>query len=183
MANRKQDEMWNEKIPFDDFLVIDQNGKNLGVMKKTDALAKAYSLNLDLVCISPNAKPAVCKIVNFDRYRFEQEQKEKAQRKSQKANIIKEKEIRLTVSIGTHDLIVKAKKAREFLLKGDKVKVSLKYKGREIQYREIGFEKLRTFYDQVSDIAVSDRDLDKLEKYKFDGIFLNIYLTLRTKEK
>lgn len=182
MVNRKQDDLWNGKIPFQEFLVIDQDGKNLGVMKKTDALAKAYSLNLDLLCISPNAKPAVCKIVNFDHYRFQQEQKEKQQKKSQRANIIKEKEIRLTVNIGHHDLLVKSKKAREFLLKGDKVKVSLKYKGREIQYRELGFEKLRTFYQQVSDIAVCDRDLDKLEKYKFEGSFLNIYLTLKTKD-
>lgn len=183
MVTKKQDEFWNEKIPFDDFLVIDQDGKNLGIMKKADALAKAYSLNLDLLCISPNAKPAVCKMVNFDHYRFEKEQKEKMQRKSQRANIVKEKEIRLTVNIGLHDLKVKAKKAREFLLKGDKVKVSLKYKGREIQYRELGFDKMRTFYAEVSDIAIADKDLDKLEKYKFDGNFLNIYLTLNTKEK
>lgn len=180
MVNKKQDELWNEKIPFQEFLVIDQDGKNLGVMKKADALAKAYGLGLDLLCISPNAKPAVCKIVNYDHYRFQQEQKEKLQRKSQRANIVREKEIRLTVNIGMHDLKVKAKKAREFLLKGDKVKVSLKYKGREIQYRELGFEKIRAFYNEVSDIAVADKDLEKLEKIKFDGNFLNIYLTLKT---
>lgn len=182
MVNKKQDEMWNEKIPFQEFLVIDQDGKNLGVLKKADALAKAYSLNLDLLCISPNATPAVCKIVNFDHYRFQQEQKEKQQRKSQRANIVREKEVRLTVNIGMHDLVVKAKKAREFLLKGDKVKVSLKYKGRENQYRELGFEKIREFYDQVSDIAICDKDLNKLEKIKFEGNFLNIYLTLKTKD-
>lgn len=181
MINKKQDELWNEKIPFQEFLVIDHEGQNLGIMKKADALKQAYSLNLDLLCISPNAKPAVCKMVNYDHYRFQQEQKEKQQRKSQRANIVREKEIRLTVSIGLNDLKIKAKKARDFLLKGDKVKVSLKYKGREIQHREIGFEKIRIFYDQVSDIADCDRDLEKLEKQKFDGNFLNIYLTLKTK--
>lgn len=182
MVSKKQDDLWNEKIPFQEFLVIDQDGKNLGVMKKADALAKASSLNLDILCISPNANPAVCKIVSYDHYRFQQKQKEKQQKKSQKASIVKEKEIRLTVNIGNHDLLTKANKARQFLLKGDKVKVSLKYKGREVQYRELGFEKIRTFYQKVSDIAVSDKDLNKLEKYKFDGNFLNIYLTLKTKD-
>lgn len=182
MANKKQDDLWNEKIPFQEFLVISNDGKNLGVMKKSDALAKAQSINLDLVCISPNSKPPVCKIVNFDHYRYQQEQKEKIQRKTQRANIIKEKEVRLTVNIGDHDLKVKAKKARDFLLKGDKVKVSLKYRGRENEYRELGFEKLQMFYNEVSDIAISDKDLNNLSKYKTEGNFFNIYLTLKTKE-
>lgn len=173
MVNKEQKDLWNENIPFREFLVITNDGENLGIMRKEVALAKARGLGFDLLCIAPESKTPVCKMFNYDHYRFEQKQKDKLNKKSQRANVVKEKEIRLTVRIGEHDLETKAGQARKFLLKGDKVKVSLKYRGREIQHRELGFETIKRFYDKLSDISTSDKDLDK---YKFEGNFYNIYL-------
>lgn len=179
ISNKNQQDLWNENIPFQQVLVIQNNGENLGIMSKEEALAKSKELGYDLLCVLPDAKTPVCKMFNFDRYRFEQKQKEKINKKTQKASIVKEKEIRLTVNIGQNDLNVKAKKARDFLLKGDKVKVSLKYRGREMQHREIGFETIKSFYEKLSDIATSDKDIDK---YKFEGNFYNIYLMPKNKK-
>lgn len=173
MLNKEHKDLWNDNIPFREFLVITNDGENLGVMKKEPALLKAKEMGFDLLCIAPSSKMPVCKMFNYDHYRFEQKQREKLNKKSQRASVVKEKEIRLTVRIGENDLTTKAGQARKFLLKGDKVKVSLKYKGREIQHRELGFETIKRFYDKLSDVANSDKDLDK---YKFEGNFYNIYL-------
>jgi len=171
MINKKNEDLWNNNIPFNEFLVIGNDGTNYGLMKKYDAVNKAQQLGFDLLCISPNAKVPVCKMFIYDRYRFEQKQKEKETKKAQKANVMKEKEIRLTVNIGENDLEIKAKRAREFLLNGDKVKVSLKYKGRENQYREFGLNTIMNFYQKVEDVCNFDRNLDKME-----GNFYNVYL-------
>lgn len=164
MAIKNNDDLWNHNIHFYEFLVIGNKGHNFGLMKKNDALQKAEELGFDLLCISPNTKPPVCKMFKFDKYRFEQKQKEKEARKVQRSSISEEKEIRLSAVIDTNDINTKAKHARKFLTNGNKVKVTLKYRGRENANPEIGYEVIMKFYHQLEDVCIYDKSLDKKEK-------------------
>ncbi len=147
--------MINEQIRDKEVRLIGSDGEQLGIMSARDAQMKAKDEGLDLVKISPNAKPPVCKIVDYGKYRYEQMRKEKERRKNQKT--IDVKEIRLSPNIDVNDLMTKAKQARKFLTKGDKVKVALRFRGREMAHKDVGKEVLDRFFDELSDIATIDK--------------------------
>ncbi|WP_139345069.1 translation initiation factor IF-3 [Virgibacillus pantothenticus] len=141
----------NEKIRAREVRLIDANGDQLGVKSRQEALEIAQKRNLDLVLVAPNAKPPVCRIMDYGKYRFEQQKKEKEARKKQK--VINVKEVRFTPGIGDHDFETKLKNARKFLEKGDKVKAAVRFRGRAITHKELGREVLDRFAEEVKDIA------------------------------
>lgn len=170
----KAEHMVNEAIPFKQVFVLDQEGTKLGVMPTRVAVDKAKSAGFDLVIISDNPTQPVAKILDYGKFKFERQKK----RKEAKANqvVTDNKEIRLTPMIGDHDIQTKARKAREFLEKGDRVKVSLKFRGREMARQELGHATLDKFFKQVEDIA-------KIEKpAALAGRFLDMHL-VRDKSK
>ena len=135
--------------------MIDQNGEQLGIMLTRAALELAEEKQLDLVKIAPTAKPPVCKIMDYGKYRFEQSKREREIRKNQK--VIDIKEVRLSATIEDHDVEVKFKAATKFLKDGDKVKVSIRFRGRQISHSEIGLEVMKDFAERLKDIAVVER--------------------------
>jgi len=135
--------------------VIDQNGEQLGIMLTRAALELAEEKQLDLVKIAPTAKPPVCKIMDYGKYRFEQSKREREIRKNQK--VIDIKEVRLSATIEDHDVEVKFKAATKFLKDGDKVKVSIRFRGRQISHSEIGLDVMKDFAERLKDIAVVER--------------------------
>lgn len=141
----------NEAIKASEVRVIDTDGSQLGVMSLKEALAIAVKKELDLVNIAPNAVPPVCKVMDFGKYRFEQAKREKEARKNQK--VVEVKEIRLGLSIDTHDFETKANHAIRFLKDGDKVKVSIRFRGREFGHPEIGKEIMDRFATYCSEVA------------------------------
>lgn len=117
-------------------------------MSSRDAQFKANEFGMDLLCVAPQANPPVCKVVNYSKYRFEQQKKAKEAKKNQKVTVLKE--VQLTPRIGLHDLEIKAKRAIEFLAEGNKVKVALRFKGRELSHVEVGQETMDKFIALVS---------------------------------
>ena len=130
----------NRQIRAKEVFLIDENGDKRGVMNYFDAMAMAEDAGLDLVEISPNANPPVCKIIDYGKYRYEQEKKLKEAKKNQ--TIVKMREIRMQPKIDTHDLEVKSKAIGEFLSGGDKCKVTIRFRGRELAHTELGREVL-----------------------------------------
>ena len=147
--------MINEEIRDREVRVIDQNGEQLGIMLTRAALELAEEKQLDLVKIAPTAKPPVCKIMDYGKYRFEQSKREREIRKNQK--VIDIKEVRLSATIEDHDVEVKFKAATKFLKDGDKVKVSIRFRGRQISHSEIGLDVMKDFAERLKDIAVVER--------------------------
>lgn len=145
----------NEDIREKEVRVIDTDGSQLGILKIEDALNAAYAKDLDLVCLSPNTTPAVCKIMDYGKYRFEQTKREKEARKNQK--VIELKEIRLGLSIDTHDFETKGNHAKRFLQDGNKVKVSIRFRGREMGHPEIGLDTMNRFAEYCSDFSVVEK--------------------------
>lgn len=135
--------------------VIDSNGEQLGIMPTNKALEVAEQKQLDLVLIAPNAKPPVCKIMDYGKHKYEIAKREKEARKNQR--VINVKEVRLTASIEEHDMAVKAKNAVKFLKAGDKVKVTIRFRGREMAHRELGFSVMDKFVSMLSGEAVIER--------------------------
>lgn len=146
-----KDMMVNEGIRSREVRLIGQNGDQLGIKTKQEALEIAAKANLDLVLVAPNAKPPVCRIMDYGKFRFEQQKKEKEQRKNQK--VINVKEVRLSPSIDEHDFNTKLRNAIKFLEKGDKVKASIRFKGRAITHKEIGQRVLDRFSAACSEVA------------------------------
>ena len=145
----------NEEIRASEVRLIDENGEMRGIMSIDDAMALADEANLDLVNISPNAEPPVCKILDYGKYRYELQKKEKQNKKNQKVTEVKE--IRLSPSIEDHDVQVKAKTAIKFLKDGDKLKVSLRFRGRERDYVAKGYEVMEAFAELVSEYVVIEK--------------------------
>ena len=145
----------NESITDKEVRLIDEQGTQLGIMSKSEAQRIADFRNLDLVNISPMAKPPVCKIMDYGKYRFDMIKKEKEAKKAQK--IIEIKEIRLSQTIDSGDINTKAKHARGFLEEGNKVKVTLRMYGRQLSHPEISIEVLEGFFDLIKDVAVIDK--------------------------
>ncbi len=167
---RQQDDIvYNEKIRAKIVLVIDAEGVNIGEVPIDEALQMAYDQDLDLVQVSGNQEKPVTKIVDYGKYRFEKRKRQQEAKKNQK--IVENKEVRLTTNIGVGDLEVKIKKAREFLEKGNNVKISLKYRGREMANKESGKETMQRFLESVEDIAVIDK------KPIQRGYFLDAYVS------
>ena len=131
--------------------MIDVEGEQLGIMTSRDAQKRARERELDLVCVAPKAKPPVCRIMNYGKYRYEQQRHEKEAKKNQK--IIEVKEIRMTPVIDKHDFDTKLRNARKFLEKGAKVLVTVRFRGRMITYTEQGKKVLESFASECSDVA------------------------------
>ena len=151
----KQELPINEQIRAKDVQVIDETGEKKGIMNINDALDLAYDKKMDLVLVSPNLDIPVCKIMNYGKYKFEQSKKEKEAKKKQKISELKE--IRLTPNIEQHDFEFKAKNIRKFIEDGNKVKITVRFRGRELNYVKLGEEALNKFIDNLSDIATPDK--------------------------
>lgn len=141
----------NEAIRDREVLVIGSDGTQLGVMSRRDALQKAYDEDLDLLCVAPNAQPPVCKIIDYGRYRFEQQKKEREAKKNQQTAEMKS--LRVSPVIDQHDFDTKVKRAKEWLSDGQKVKIDMRFRGRMITRQEVGKQVLDKFTEQVSDVA------------------------------
>ncbi len=147
--------MINEQIRDREVRVVSQDGDQLGIMPTSEALRMAREAELDLVKIAPNAKPPVCKIIDYGKFRYEQSRKEKEAKKKQKT--IEIKEVRLSPNIDDNDLNTKVNAARKFIQKGDKVKVTLRFRGREMAHVQSSKKILDVFAEKVADIAVIDK--------------------------
>ncbi len=145
----------NEMIRYSEVRLIGENGEQLGIFSSSKALELAYSANLDLVEISAQANPPVCKIMDFSKYCFEQAKKLKEAKKNQK--VIELKEIWLSMTIDVGDLNVKAKQCIKFLTQGNKVKVSIRLRGRQNAHSSLGVDVMNKFYEMVKDNAVMEK--------------------------
>ncbi len=163
IANNSNDLFCNEQIKVSPVLVIGPNGEQLGVKPINDALVVASYAGLDLVLISPNANPAVCKIMDYNKFKYEKAKKQKEARKKQQANAVELKEYRLSPVIDVGDFDTKVRNASKYLEKGHKVKLSIRFKGRQMVHTEIGEEVMNKFADRVKDIALVE------QKAKLDG--------------
>ncbi len=168
----KQELQVNEEIRDKEIRVIDADGNQLGIMSAAQALEKAASKNLDLVKIAPQATPPVCKIMDYGKYRFEQAKREKEARKNQ--HIMDIKEIRLSLNIDTHDFETKLKHAAKFIAGGDKVKVSIRFRGREMGHPEIGLETMSRFAEACQEFAVVEKPA------KLEGRTMLMFLAPKT---
>lgn len=160
--------MINEQIRDREVRLIGTDGEQLGVMPTREAMRLAREAELDLVKIAPTAKPPVCKIIDYGKYRYELARKEKEARKKQR--IIEIKEVRLSPNIDTNDLNTKVNQARKFLSKGDKVKVTLRFRGRELAHVNQSKVILDQFAEQLSDVAVVEKPA------KFEGRSMIMFL-------
>ncbi len=147
--------MINEWIRDRQVRLIGENGEQLGIMSSREALEAAREAGLDLVKVAPNANPPVCKIIDYGKYRYEMSRREKEARKKQK--IVEIKEVRLTPNIDTNDLNTKVASARKFIQKGDKVKVTLRFRGREMSHVSTTKHILDDFAEKLSDIAAIEK--------------------------
>lgn len=141
--------------------MISEDGQQLGIMTSRAALQKAEEAGLDLVEIAPQAKPPVCKIINYGKFQYEQQKREKLQKKKQHVTVLKE--IRLHPNTDTHDFNFKVRHAEKFLGEGNKVKLSVVFKGRELAYKEHGKELLIRFIEKLEDISKLEHEI------KFEG--------------
>lgn len=151
----KQDLPINEKIRAKEVNLIDENGEKLGVMSLNEALNIASEKNLDVALVSPNTVPPVCKIMNYGKYKFEQAKREKEAKKKQK--VFELKEIRVTPNIEEHDFGFKSKNARKFLEDGAKVKITVRFRGREVNNVKLGEAVINKFIEELSDIASPEK--------------------------
>ena len=143
--------MVNDGIRARELRIIGSDGEQLGVKSKSDALQIAEAANLDLVLVSPNANPPVARIMDYGKFRFDQQKREREARKNQK--VVSLKEVRLSPSIDENDFQTKLQNARKFLEKGDKVKASIRFKGRAITHKEIGQRVLDRLASELTDVA------------------------------
>ena len=168
----KLDHQLNEEIRDKELRVIGEDGAQLGIMSAEQANALADEQGLDLVKISPNAVPPVCKIMDYSKFCFDQKKREKEAKKNQK--VVEIKEIRMSPSIDTNDLNTKIKAAQKFLADGNRVKVSVRFRGREMAHTNLG-EKL------LMDFAAACADVASMEKNpKLEGRFMAMFLTPKT---
>ena len=163
------DLMINERIRDKEVRLINETGEQLGIVSAEEANRQARELNLDLVKIAPKAKPPVCKIIDYNKYKYEMAKREKEARKKQK--VIDVKEIRITPNIEENDLKTKANMARRFLGKGDKVKVTLRFRGREMAHRTSSKAVLDNFYKMLEDVAEIEKPA------KLEGINMTMFLS------
>lgn len=148
----------NGEIRDREIRVISETGEMLGVMSPREAMRLAEEANLDLVKISPNAVPPVCKIMDYGKFKFEQAKKEKENRRNQKVVEIKEVQLSMTIDVG--DLNVKAKQATKFLGEGNKVKVSIRLRGRQMAHANLGRDVMNNFFEGLKEIAVIEKPIN-----------------------
>lgn len=161
--------MINEQIRDKEVRLVGEDGEQLGIMSAKDAMKIAREANLDLVKIAPQAKPPVCKVIDYGKYRYELARKEKEAKKKQKTMDVKE--IRLSPNIDENDLNTKAGQARKFLSKGDKVKVALRFRGREVAHMGMSKQILDRFFEKLEDIAMVEKPA------KMEGRSMIMFLT------
>ena len=147
----KQELQINEQIRDKELRVIDSDGTQLGIMPLLRAMELAEQKNLDLLKIAPQANPPVCKIIDYGKFRFEQAKREKEARKNQR--VVEIKEVRLSLNIDTHDFETKKNHALRFISEGNKVKASIRFRGRDMGHPELGLEIMRRFADAMSEVA------------------------------
>ena len=170
-----QNHMLNDEIREPEVRLISEEGEQLGIMSSQQAMQIAEEREMDLVLISPQAKPPVCRIMDYGKYRFEQTKKEKEARKNQR--IIEVKEIRMSPGIDTNDFNTKLKNGQKFLMDGDRLKVTVRFRGREMAHTHIGEELLTSFAAQCTEIAT-------LDKYpKLEGRNMSIFLSPKAPDK
>ncbi len=155
MDTINKENLINEEIREKEVRVLAADGEALGFMSSKEALEIAEKKQLDLVLIAPQAKPPVVKIMDYGKYLYEQQKRDKEARKKQK--VVSLKEIRISPTIEAHDLGVKAKNAEKFLKDGDKVKVTVRFRGREAEHSHFGAELLKTFFEKVSEVGVIEK--------------------------
>ena len=148
---KQPDDLVNERVRFKEVLVIDQNGDQLGVKSSREALDIAYDANLDLVFVAPNAKPPVCRIMDFGKYRFEQQKKAREMKKNSK--VVTLKETQLSVTIDTHDKNVKLKRTLKWLEEGNKVKVAIRFRGRQLAHVDLGKKVIDDFVEECAEVG------------------------------
>ncbi len=153
--NNNKDHRVNEMIRVREVRLIDDEGNQKGIVSSLEALKLAKEKDLDLVEVSPNANPPVCKILDYGKYRFEQEKKLRDAKKNQK--VLKLKEIRMQPKIGSGDLDTKAKHVQEFLDEGDKVKVTIRFRGRELAHTELGYDVLKEVLKRLTSAYVVEK--------------------------
>lgn len=161
----------NEMIRDREVRVIGEQGQQLGVMSSREALDMAREAGVDLVKVSPSAKPPVCKLIDYGKYRYEMDRKAKEQKKKQKSLDVKE--VRLSPNIDVNDLNTKSNAARKFLEKGNKVKVTLRFRGREMARIDASRHILTDFAEKLADIAVIDK------APKMEGRSMSIFLAVK----
>lgn len=162
----KQELPINGQIRAKEIQLIGENGEKLGILSLREALEKAEEKKLDLVLVAPQGNPPVCKIMNYGKYKFEQSKKEKEAKKKQK--VVEVKEIRITPNIEEHDFGFKAKNARKFIQDGNKLKITVRFKGREVNNSKLGENVLNRFIENLSDIA----NVEKKPKLEGRNMFI-----------
>ena len=172
MTIAKQVHELNEEITDKEIRLIGENGEQLGIVSGEEALRTAEEQGLDLVKISPQATPPVCKLMNYGKYKFEQSKREKEARKNQ--HVVEIKEIRMSPGIDVGDFNTKLKNAQKFIADGNRVKVSVRFRGREMAHTDIGRDLLNQFAEQCAEVA----NMDKTPK--LEGRMMSIFLSPRT---
>lgn len=161
ISNKKnQGDLVNDRIRFKEVLVIGPEGEQLGILTRNEALEKAAEYSLDLFCVSPNANPPVCKILDYGRYRYEQQKKTREAKKNQHLTQIKS--VRLSPVIEEHDFNTKLRHARKWLEDGNKVKVDMRFRGRLITRVEVGKKTMNRFLEETQDLGTAEKN-PKLE--------------------
>jgi len=151
----KNEHQINEEIRDSEIRLIDQNGEQKGIVPAAQALNTAYDAGLDLVKIAPGAVPPVCRIMDYGKFKFEQSKKQREARKNQ--NIVELKEIKLSVGIGEHDYAFKLRSALGFLNEGDKVKVSIRFRGREMAHTDLGRAAIMRFAEDCAEVSAIEK--------------------------
>ena len=170
IASSKNNLLINEQIRVSQVLVIGPNGEQVGVKSTQDALTLASYAGLDLVLINPNGNPPVCKVMDYNKFKYEKAKKEKAALKKQKATITETKEFRLSPTIDVGDIETKLKNVTKYLEKGDKIKLSIRFKGRQMAHTDLGKDVLVKFAARLEDIA------DIEQQPKLDGRSMTMLL-------
>ena len=168
--NREKDNLINEQIRAKEMMVIGPNGEQLGVKSKSDALTLASYAGFDLVLMSDSANPPVCKIMDYNKFKYEKKKKNKEAMKKQREAIIDTKEFRLSVTIDKHDFDTRVNNAKKALMRGDKVKASIRFKGRQIAHPELAREVLDKFSEALSEIS----DIEIQPKLEGRSIFMQL---------
>lgn len=171
IANKKDNLLINEQIKAPSVLVIGPNGEQVGVKPISDALTLASYAGLDLALINPNGNPPVCKLMDYNKYKYEKNKKQKEALKKQRASVAQLKEFRLSPVIDVGDFETKLRNVRKYLEKGDKIKLSIRFKGRQMAHTDLGREVMERFCEKVSDISEVE------QKPKLEGRSMFMLLT------
>ena len=158
IASKERDLFINEQIRAKEVMVIGPGGEQLGVKPIKDALTLASYAGFDLVLINPSATPQVCKIMDYNKFKYEKQKKQKEAYKKQRENNTELKEFRLSVNIDIHDFNTRVKQVNKYLEKGHKIKVTIRFKGRELEHTELGKDVMLRFADAIKDYGVVEKE-------------------------